>query len=293
MKKYFITSDTHSFYTILMKALKRKGFDVNNPEHIFVLVGDLFDRGEESKQLYEWVKALPRERRILIRGNHEILFRELVKKGYAESHDLHNGTLDTLYQLNDWDDAKETHDHYKRLAQMNSNEPDYDIIRDGLWRGRKMCFKSPIVKEVVDWFASDEWVNYWETEHYIFAHGWIPLKIHINWDVYYSYGYIEKTAKDEYREDWRNATDVEWEDATWFNWRENYQLVKQGLNQTGKTIVVGHWHTSDLYKLLNGTKKFIYDCPIYKSKRYNVIGLDACTAGSGKANILVLSEDEL
>lgn len=140
---------------------------------------------------------------------------------------------------------------------------------------------------------SDEWVNYWETPQYIFTHGFIPLKQHINFDKSLAYGYFVKEGPDEYREDWRNATETEWEDSTWFNWRSNYSLVKKGINKTGKYIVVGHWHTSDLYKYLNGTKKEIYDCPIYKSKRYKIIGLDACTAGSNKVNILVLNENEL
>ena len=52
MKKYFIFSDTHSFFTILKKELDRKGFDVNNKNHILILCGDLFDRGNESKEIY-------------------------------------------------------------------------------------------------------------------------------------------------------------------------------------------------------------------------------------------------
>jgi hypothetical protein len=33
--------------------------------------------------------------------------------------------------------------------------------------------------------------------------------------------------------------------------------------------------------------------PIYKSNKYDIIGLDACTVLSHKVNILVLNEDEL
>ena len=283
MKKYFICSDTHSYFSILMKTLKRKGFDINNQDHIFVLIGDLFDRGSESLELYNWVRALPKERRILIRGNHEILFKELVKRGSAESHDYHNMTIDTLYQLNKWNDAKELSSYY-----IDSNKPI-----DEFYERRNNLFKSDITKEVIDWFASDEWINYWETPNYIFVHGFIPLRHHINIDKSLALGYYVKDGPDTFREDWRNVTQQEWEDSTWFNWRENFQLVKKGINQTGKYIVVGHWHTSDLYWYLNGNKKNLFDCPIYKSKRYKLIGLDACTAGSGKMNILVLNEDEL
>ncbi len=68
MKKYFITSDTHSFYNELIEELNNKGFDVNNKDHIIIMCGDLFDRGSESLKLYEFIKSLPKERRILIRG---------------------------------------------------------------------------------------------------------------------------------------------------------------------------------------------------------------------------------
>ena len=67
MKKYFIVSDTHSFYTPLKESLDKVGFDINTPDHIFILCGDLFDRGSESLEIYEFVKSIPKERRILIK----------------------------------------------------------------------------------------------------------------------------------------------------------------------------------------------------------------------------------
>ena len=276
-----------------MKTLKRKGFDINNQDHIFVLVGDLFDRGDESLALYNWVKSLPRDRRILIRGNHEQLFIDMVKRGYAENHDYSNMTIDTLYQLNKWNDPEETQNYYKHLLLLRTNSPEWEAKQDYLYNNRKRCFHTDITKEVVNWINSDEWINYWETDKYIFVHGFLPLRQYIDFNKSYEVGYYIYNKRPEYREDWRNATEQEWQDSTWFNWRKNYDLVKTSLNQTGKYIVVGHWHTSDLYRFLNGTYKLTYDCPIYKSKKYKLIGLDACTAGSGKINILVLNEDEL
>jgi len=67
MKKYFVASDIHSF-TPCIKELNKTGFDLNNEEHILIICGDLFDRGSESLKLYEFIKSLPKERRILIRG---------------------------------------------------------------------------------------------------------------------------------------------------------------------------------------------------------------------------------
>ena len=68
MKKYFVASDIYSFYTLCIKELNKTGFDLNNEGHILIICGDLFDRGSESLKLNEFIKSLPKERRILIRG---------------------------------------------------------------------------------------------------------------------------------------------------------------------------------------------------------------------------------
>lgn len=47
--KYFIVSDVHSFYDEMMTALNESGFDKTNPDHIFVSLGDLLDRGDQSR----------------------------------------------------------------------------------------------------------------------------------------------------------------------------------------------------------------------------------------------------
>ena len=56
MKKYFIVSDAHSFYEILIKELNKFGFDMNNQDHVLILCGDLFDRGSESIKIYNFIK---------------------------------------------------------------------------------------------------------------------------------------------------------------------------------------------------------------------------------------------
>lgn len=78
--KYFCVSDIHSFYTPLKKALKQAGFRKSNKDHCLVVCGDIFDRGEETVQVYEFLKSLPKNRCILIKGNHESLYFGLLKK---------------------------------------------------------------------------------------------------------------------------------------------------------------------------------------------------------------------
>ena len=76
-------------------------------------------------------------------------------------------------------------------------------------------------------------------------------------------------------------------------WGCPWKKEKEGLNQTGKTIVCGHWHTSDFFNNLLGENRPITDNPIFKSDKYNLIGLDTCTVVTYKVNMLVLDEEEL
>ena len=79
MKKYFVVADVHSFYKIMLDTLNAKGFDVNNNEHYLILCGDLFDRGNEPKELFEFVQSLG-DRFIYVRGNHDDLLIECVEE---------------------------------------------------------------------------------------------------------------------------------------------------------------------------------------------------------------------
>ena len=262
MKQYFIVSDTHSFYTPLIKELNKKGFDINNKDHILILCGDLFDRGEESKKIYDFIKSIPAERRILIRGNHEYLFIDLLHKYLPDYYDHTNGTVRTLNDLTD-----------------NKYSNWYDLVDDEK------------LKEIAKWFLSSEWIDYYETNNYIFTHAFIPLNIDINAPSKHMYtlniNYLS------YKDDWRDSSPHEFENATWGC---PWMLAKSGLNKTGKIIVCGHWHTSDFFNNLKHLKKKfnVYESnPIFISKRYKLIGLDACTAATNKVNVLVINENEL
>lgn len=134
-------------------------------------------------------------------------------------------------------------------------------------------------------------INYYETKNYIFTHAFISLKINPNF--FYQHMYMVETEYLSYKENWRESTPKEFQNATWgCPWK----LAKAGLNKTGKMIVCGHWHTADFFNNLKNLK-VKYDVhennPLFISKEYKLIGLDACTARTKKINILVLNEEEL
>lgn len=67
--RYFIFSDTHGKFTALKKALDDAGYDSNNKNHWLISAGDLFDRGRENKEIYEFLDSI--EQKTMILGNHD------------------------------------------------------------------------------------------------------------------------------------------------------------------------------------------------------------------------------
>jgi serine/threonine protein phosphatase 1 len=107
MKKYFCVADVHSFYDEMICALNKAGYDKNNPDHIFVSCGDLFDRGPQAREMLEFVNSIPNERKILIMGNHEILMRQMIWNGmYPRMIDKMNGTWQTACDITGADSAE-------------------------------------------------------------------------------------------------------------------------------------------------------------------------------------------
>ena len=256
MPKLFVTSDIHSFYTPFKAALNEKGFDKNNPDHYLVVCGDCFDRSDESEELLHFLMSL--ERKILVRGNHDLLLRDLCERGFPYRHDYHNGTTKTVYDLGNAGVGND----FEECCKITQNKlKEYNGLL----------------------------VNYFETQNYIFVHSWIPTskkeKLHPA-DKWIS------LATDEYMEDWRNANDVEWEDAMcgnpFFKWQD-------GLNKTGKTIVFGHWHCSLGHLIASDGEltEFGPDACWEPFVHDNIIGVDRCTAHTGEVNVVVLEDEFL
>lgn len=242
-QKFFVTSDIHSSYTPLIKALDKKGFDPNNETHWLVVCGDCFDRLGESKALLKYLMSL--KRKILVKGNHDLLLEELCLRGFPYSYDKSNGTARTVQ------DISGKHSAYDFAEAC-------DITFKKTARYRELL------------------VNYFETQNYIFVHSFIPT-IKIGYDNY------------EYKENWREATDQEWETAMWGN---PYDMAKQDLNKTGKTIVFGHFHTSYQWAKDGKCSEFGEDAIFESYYGKNYIGIDSAVAYTNKINVIVL-EDEI
>ena len=141
--KYFVSSDIHGFFNEWQNALTDKGFDLNNPEHKIILCGDLFDRGNQPKEIIDFVLK-HKDKVILIRGNHEDLMEQMIERDFSDYGDLCNGTAQTIVDL----------------------YPEWQISEFDL----KKIAKATRLQEVLDMC-----IDYYETKNYIFVHGWIPI----------------------------------------------------------------------------------------------------------------------
>ena len=256
MKKLFVVSDIHSFYTPLKKALDEKGFDPNNENHWLIVCGDAMDRGDESEEILHFLMSL--ERKVLVKGNRDLLLEELCKREFPYSHDTSNGTVKTVQDLGG-----------------NTLPSAFAECCEVTWN------KTARYRELL--------VNYFETQNYIFVHSWIPTNI--KYDEAASKPWFKVGKTHSYKEDWRNATDEEWEEAMWGN---PFYHAQEGLNQTGKTIVFGHFHCSAGHSLNNFLtySEFGEDAiwEPYINEQQGIIGIDRCTAHTGECNVLVLED---
>lgn len=254
MPKFFVCSDIHSFYTPLKKSLDERGFDPNNEDHWLVVCGDCFDRGPESNEVLKFLMSL--ERKILVKGNHDILLDNCCMREYPYTHDHHNGTVQTIEDLGN---RKERPFHECCLVTWNR-----------LARYRELL------------------VNYFETENYIFVHSWIPTYIECEGDMKPWY---QRGKRHSYRKDWRNANDMDWEEAMWGNPFTQWQ---EGLNQTDKTIVFGHWHCSAGHKMLGHCNDEFDSYSVWEPCYADgIIGIDRCTVHTGGVNVIVLEDNFL
>lgn len=290
--RYFIVSDVHGFFSPLKSALEKAGFNPKNKNHTLVINGDLFDRGYEAVELYNYITSLPRV--VLIRGNHEDLFCEVVKKNYFDSYDESNGTEGTFRQF--------------------AAEIDYNLYSD------EEVIHAVRYSKYYRFINSDQWLNFLEIGPYVITHAFIPLdcissKIggpsHLPQaeahDNHMLYSYLR------YNPQWRKTKNFDsWWDARWGCPYELYDRFWKKEKENGKILIVGHWHTQDFYRhyefdkwykedkkrmsVLNQTGEhdpevFTKDFRVYQHE--NLIAEDACTARTHFCNVVIINDETM
>ena len=241
-KTLFAVSDIHGHLTALKYALEEAGFDRKNPDHLLICCGDYFDRGTENFEVLKFFDLL--ENKVLLRGNHEDMLFEIFETGRLKPHNFLNGTVETITEF------------FGKYCL----DPATDTI--------DFSGKTRILDRATDFI--NETKNYFETENYVFTHGWLP---------------VSKTEKGfKIKENWRNCTTEDWKTARWTKWSEMYTECDR---LSDKTIVCGHYPTLFANKFDPARPK---DCAdIFYGNGVTVI--DGGTFTSGRVNVLVIEDN--
>lgn len=236
MRKLFVVSDIHGHCTLLKEALLNAGFDKNNDAHWLICCGDYFDRGVENAEVMSFFERLPRK--VMLRGNHEDMLLKLLQTGKLLPHHYINGTISTL----------------KSFFGKYFIDPSDDTI-DFSGKTRTVDRLCEFIEETVD---------YYETEHYVFVHGWLP----------------ENGETEEVRQ---SAGSAAWEKARWTKWTEKYTGQRP---LADKTLICGHMPTFFANAFDPSRKE--NNAEIFYGN--GMIAIDAGTYDSGQINVLILED---
>ncbi len=247
---YFVCSDIHGYAGLLKEALAKENFDKTNPDHTLVICGDLFDRHSENVELKEFLDTI--ERKVLVMGNHDWYLMNAISTGALDYADYYNGTANTIACFAFGDGAYYDWDEHGPQAIGPINIMLHE---------QEACQKAMGLNT----WLRDNLQPYFETENYVFVHGWVPFNV-------------------------RNATMKEWRTASEVDTQKILLSTEpEQLRQIigNKTLVFGHWYTALLHFAYSG----VWDHSFFFKD--NVIGVDTCVPLNEQVNILVIKDNPL
>jgi serine/threonine protein phosphatase 1 len=147
--KYFVISDIHSHYEAMISSLENAGYNQHNRDHHLIVLGDLFDRGDNAVKVYKFLHTLTdTNKATMIIGNHDLFLLDFLNKRFEKVYFnmKHNGFDKTL----------------KQFSGLNIIDYDFEEIYQVIMR------KYP---ELRDWLNG--FLPFLELGKYIFVHGGI------------------------------------------------------------------------------------------------------------------------
>ncbi len=141
----FVVSDIHDHYDLLMEALNRNGFDINNEDHRLIVCGDAFYSGPQPGELFVFLRELSeKDRLIFIYGNHDVeLLDNLRAKSFTRPANRKCAELIVAHMT------------------QKTGLADDELAAECEWIGFTR-------------FLAETPVWYYENENYVFTHGFIP-----------------------------------------------------------------------------------------------------------------------
>lgn len=212
--RYLFVSDVHGEYDKMIASLNAAKFNRNTDT--LVCLGDMFDRGAQSREVLEFILNLPNC--IIVWGNHDLRLRDLVYgRFFANDVDRDNGVLATIKSFIGTDTD----------FQSKSNSPSTLNLLLNIFRTDDRC--GEIRRKLYEYFDRSVWGL--EFKDLIAVHGWIPT----------SYiGTYEDVAIYNYWPNWRFWSTKElWAAATWMS---AIDAIIMDCGPSDKKMLVGHIH---------------------------------------------------
>lgn len=279
--KLFVVGDVHGHYKELKDCLSKAGYNDQDPDQMLIVLGDNFDRGYESLEIYNYLRTLTKSgKAVVLHGNHEDFIIDFLEGKDCSFNFIYNGfnkTLDSfLEQTCSWemfceycserpDLAREV---YGKIVEpllgdfyAIPSEVRFDVFQDFARRYIKRKYKA-----LLPWLKSLPF--YYETDNYIFTHA-----------------SIDGTCPDWHKPECKKYDDWDpWRSLTW----DNGSFYISPVYNTDKTIVVGHYHTDGIREK--------YNLPYGEVENdilttYKKIFIDTCTVVTKRVNVLILEDN--
>ena len=284
MKNIYCVSDVHGFYNELIESLNKADYDENKDDTLLIDCGDFFDRGEQAAEIYQYYKRLSDGgKAIILRGNHTSMLIDFLKGEDCSFNFAHNGlnkTIDSfLGETQAWptfylcitemkEEAKEIYgDRILSILEDTESVPSevvFSIFED--YAREKINKDYP---DLLEWLQERPY--YYETKNYIFTHASIDGEC----------------------DDWHKPTFSPytfWSPWEWLTWDDG-GFYNKPINNTNKTIIVGHFYTDRIRKMYNIPETGNND--ILHSEDHRKIFIDTCTPMTHSVNVLEIQDDLL
>ena len=263
--KYFVFSDVHGEYDALRASLDRAGYDQYNQTHKLVCIGDAFDRGPKSEEVY---KFLVNRNAIYVKGNHDEFLQKFLEQGpdgeFVMFNIVNNGLGATL----------------KSFAGIND-------------KTKPMNLKDIQAKIIIRHSSLRKWLQnlplYFETQNFIFVHAGVNPELGANW---------KNTDKDymlwDIRDSYKNIPDIGGrmvvighhhtfrikEDAK----AHGYDYLQ--ITRNGERVSHTKFNGDFIEMQFFGNNNEEYGPYLYDNK----VALDGCTNLSGQVNVMVVED---
>lgn len=210
--KIHVIGDVHSCFTALSEFAPVDKI-LDNPDELFIFVGDYFDRGIETKEVFEYLELIYKQPNvILLEGNHERHLRNFVH--------LDNQELEEL--TNVYDDKDIFFDMAMKLFRARGFVPTLrTFIKFGITQKR--------VKSLVDKLQQLTYFTY-KGQDYIVTHGGIMPQMLNNLNMVSTHQIINGVGNYEF------DIDSEWDNSDTIQIHGHRNLYRQPLDTNINSI---------------------------------------------------------